>query len=76
MTYCNPVEEVVVDCWFEEKKENGDMVIHAYALDGRILWITKPNPTRLAELKKAASDEKKQEDYSEWLRHRGNRTSR
>lgn len=37
--------------------------------------ITKPNPTKLAELKKGESDERKQEDYRDWLRRRGNRAS-
>lgn len=53
MTSYNPVEKVVVDCWFEEKKENGDTIIHACALDGRILWITEPNLAKLTKLKEA-----------------------
>lgn len=69
MTSCNPVEEVVVDFWFEEEAKDGDKTIHAFALDGRILLITKPNPTKLAELKKASDESKQGEqlDYSEWL---------
>jgi hypothetical protein len=54
MSSCkNPVEEVVVDFTYETESPDGDKTIHAYALDGRILLITKPNPTKLAELKKA-----------------------
>ncbi len=55
MTSCNPVEEVVIDYLFEESKDNGDKTIHAFAIDGRIFMLTKPNPTKLAELKKAES---------------------
>lgn len=74
MTCENPVEEVVIDFYYQTRSEDGDETIHAYAIDGRILLITKPNPTKLAELKKGASDEKKQEDYAEWLRRRANTT--
>ncbi len=70
----NPVEEIVVDFVYETESDEGDKTIHAYALDGRILLITKPNPTKLAELKKGISDESKQEDYADWLRRGGNRT--
>jgi hypothetical protein len=53
MTHCNPVEEVVVDYWFEHDAEDGTKTIHAFAIDGRIFMLTKPNPSKLAELKKA-----------------------
>jgi hypothetical protein len=51
----NPVQEVIVDFIYETESREGNRTIHAYALDGRILLITKPNPTKLAELKKAES---------------------
>jgi len=73
MTCDNPVEEVVIDFSYETTSEEGDKTIHAYALDGRILLITKPNPAKLVELKKAESDGRVTEDYSEWLGRRGNR---
>ncbi|HZW85020.1 MAG TPA: hypothetical protein VFE91_03850 [Nitrososphaerales archaeon] len=74
MSSCrNPVEEVVVDFTYETESPDGDKTIHAYSLDGRVILITKPNPAKLARLKQAESDEKKQEDYSEWLRRGGNR---
>lgn len=70
----NEIEEIIVDYLFEQRENNGDATLYAFAIDGRILLLTTPNPAKLAELKKAISDESKQEDYSEWLRRQGNRT--
>ena len=49
----NPVQEIVIDFLYETESDEGDKTIHAYALDGRIFLITKPNPAKLAELRKA-----------------------
>ena len=49
----NPVEEFIVDFTYESEADDGSKTLHAYAIDGRVLLITKPNPTKLAELKKA-----------------------
>lgn len=70
----NPVKDILVDLAYETESADGDRTIHAYSLDGSIYRLTKPNPVKLAELKKEASDESKQADYAEWLRRRGNRT--
>jgi hypothetical protein len=68
------IEEIIVAEACTTTSPDGDVTIHATRLDGTALLITKPNPTKLAELRKAESDEKKQEDYADWLRRRGNRT--
>lgn len=70
----NPVKDITIDFSYETVSEDGDNTIHAYDLNGNVYRLTKPNPTKLAELKKGASAESKQEDYSEWLRRRGNST--
>ena len=64
----------MVDYVYETVSEDGDKTIHAYDLNGNIYRLTLPNPKKLAELKKGASDESKQEDYGDWLRRQGNRT--
>jgi hypothetical protein len=70
----NPVKDITIDFVYETVSEDGDKTIHAYDLKGNIYRLIKPNPTKLAQLKSEASDESKQEDYSEWLRRGGNRT--
>ena len=49
----NPVQEIIIDFSYETQNEDGDQTIHAYTLDGRILLLTTPNATKMAELKKA-----------------------
>lgn len=70
----SPVKDIVIDFSYETETEDGDKTIHAYGLNDNIYRLTKPSPAKLAELKKEASDESKQEDYADWLRRRGNRT--
>lgn len=69
---CPRVEEVIVDYFFEDQSENGDIVLSAFALDGRIIQLIKPSPKRLERYRKSESDDTKQEDYEDWLRRRGN----
>jgi hypothetical protein len=53
----NPdVEEVVIDFSYETESEDGDKTMHAYSIDGRILLITKPNPWKLEQLRKASDE--------------------
>jgi hypothetical protein len=68
----NPVKDITIDFSYETVSEDGDKTIHAYDLKGNIYRLTKPNPTKLAELKRVESHESKQEDYSAWLQRRGN----
>ncbi len=67
-----PVKDITIDFSYETITEDGEKTIHAYDLKGNIYRLTLPNPRKLAGLKAQASDEKKQEDYSDWLRRRGN----
>src|SRR5574340_1509389 len=69
-----PVKDSTIDHTFETRSDDSDKTIHACDLKGNVYRLTKPNPTELAELK-AESDEGEQENHSEWLRRRGNRTS-
>jgi hypothetical protein len=69
-----PVKDITIDFSYETTTQDGDKTTHAYDLKGNIYRLTLPNPAKLAELKKAASDESKQEDYADWLRRRGNST--
>jgi hypothetical protein len=69
-----PVKDITIDFSYETTEEDGSRTIHAYGLNGNIYRLNLPTPDKLAELKEAESDESKQEDYSDWLRRRGNRT--
>ncbi len=51
------IQEVVAINYCETENEDGDKTINADLLDGTVLLITKPNPSKLAELRKGASDE-------------------
>lgn len=68
----HPLKEIVIDFSYETETADGNKTIHAYDLKGNIYRLTKPNPTKLVQLKSEASDESKQEDYSEWFRREGN----
>jgi len=62
MSFCPVVEEIVTDFMYETQSDDGSKVLHVYALDGRILWITTPTPAKLKRLQDAerilrASDE-------------------
>jgi hypothetical protein len=70
-----PVKDITIDLSYVTTTEDGDKTIHAHDLKGNIYRLTLPNPSKLAELKKEASDESKQEDYAEWVRRRGNSTA-
>ena len=67
---CNLVKEVLVDFYFEDKQGNGDIILTAFALDGRIIQLIKPSPSRIEEYRKGESDGTLQEDYADWLRRR------
>ena len=69
-----PIKDITIDYFYETTEEDGSKTIHAYGLNEVVYNLNLPKPDKLAELKKTTSDEKKQEDYSEWLRRRGNRT--
>ncbi len=72
----NPLfEEVVIVGSYETESKDGDKTIHATLLDGTILLLTKPNPTKLEKLKQAKSAETLQEDYADWLRRQLDRAS-
>jgi hypothetical protein len=66
----NPVQEIVVDFTYETENEDGDKTIHAYSIDGRILLITKPNPTKLARLVEAETMLKRPDETLQQKNHR------
>ncbi len=59
------VEEVIMTSYIVTTSRDGDETIHADLLDGTILLVTKPNPSKLAELKKGASDESYHRKHSD-----------
>ena len=61
----NVIEEVIMTRFVVITSRDGDETIHADLLDGIILLITKPNPSKLAELKKGASDESYHLEHSD-----------
>ena len=72
----NPVKEVIIDFIYETEEPDGSKTTHAYDLNGNIYRLTKPNPAKLAELKRGESDGNLQEDYADWLRRRVDNTSK
>ena len=58
-------EEVIATSYCEMESEEGDKTVHAVLLDGTVLLVTKPNPRKLAELMKGASDESYHRGHSD-----------
>lgn len=55
------MKDITIDYLYETSEEDGSKTIHAYGLNGNVYRLNLPMPDKLAELKKAAIEEAKEE---------------
>ena len=70
----NSVKDDLIELSYETVNKDGGKIIHAYGLTGKIYRLTFPNPAKLAEPKKQASEGNKRIDYEEGLQRGLHRT--